>query len=374
MDNVWLHVVIQRKHALERRKLERDMSDRFLRQPAAKPPEPRKQILRKGAGVQRYGVNGSSPSAKKQLSPRSNVKQMQQRLREHVRQQRQQLKQQEKSGQHHIQQHAVLDDPGVGWQTARKLAAQGLDNLLHDVIPEDSPPKAPTVLQVPAGRGMDDLLRELGPSKTEPSAASNYPWGDRGLGTQVPGPQHQVPQERCVPGTAHHQPAQDPVPPEHTHTAPMNEAENGSALEEGSSAGNSSARADCSLRRGVTSISRHRPRPQNPSISESEHSPCPDPCTSQPVCETEALPAWARLAGSLTNTGQETTSSFASQPRWAELVSSREHTSDDGGGTFAFQPLLPSTDTPTCSTACPTVQHPQASPHDHFSHAVSTAL
>eukprot|EP00873_Tetraselmis_striata_P009867 jgi/Tetstr1/430131/TSEL_019964.t1 len=113
---------LQRKEALERRKFERDLSDRFLRKPAAKPPEPIKPILRKGAGAQRYGAGTNS---RKPLSPRSNVRQMQARLREHVRQQRERIKQQHKSGQHPNQEHAVLEESGPRW--AQLVDSQEVD-------------------------------------------------------------------------------------------------------------------------------------------------------------------------------------------------------------------------------------------------------
>jgi len=99
--------------------------------------------------------------------------------------------------------------------------------------------------------------------------------------------------------------------------------------------------ADGALRRGVTAISRHRPRPQRPDTPE-QGSDDGSPCEPPTVCNPDALPAWARLAGSLTYSEQETTSTFPSQPRWAQLVDSQEvdTAGDTGVETFSFRPAV----------------------------------
>lgn len=268
----------QRKEALERRRREREESDKYLRHPSSAAPEPNKPILRRGAGVKWVACKKQGQPT----SPRTKSKLLQAKLRAHIREQRAKIKQQ-------IKENPVAkgsdSEVGLDWKTARKMAADGLDTLLHDVLQEESTPPEAAVTSSPelaaAVQDLNFLLCEMGPPKHLSNSA---------------------------------------VPPEHTIGSCLN---NVNALE----CSNDHSCTGLGLRQRRSQRARHRPVPQMfpdkvgidvPEISIPDIS----------VVNNDEKPRWACLVESSDRVDSPSANPCSSVsnsplPQWADLVRAR---------------------------------------------------
>ena len=314
----------QRKEALEQRRRDRAESDRHLRHPASKPPEPKKPILKKGAGAKRHGLRVKE--VVRPTSPRTNAKQLQARLRDHIREQRQKVLLKKQSA---ADNEPVVENDGIDWRTARKMAAQRLDTLLHEVLPEAASDPAtgncdvqhspsPQQHQTPrkseefsfpqANHDLNALLAEMGPPKaTQAPAMQNIPADESTHGCEASSSQFTFGEGA-------------PGPPE----------------DGGADQGDD-------LRRGVTTAARHRVAPRvwpfRPgSLAEQEEpgqpahqdpgTACSDAATSSDhihECYVEPelpMPDWARLVDQCSSAKQSLSVAepHVEVPAWASVV------------------------------------------------------
>ena len=354
----------QRKEALEQRRRERENADQFLRKPTVSPPEPKKQILRKGAGAKRLGIPVKQ-SPVKAVSPKTDPKVLQARLRAHIKEQRALRKNADEE-----RTVVVLDNQkGLDWQTARQMAAQGLDNLLHGLLPEDpactpqqhgeeeeagkeeaaTSPGAASL--VPPAQDLESLLREMGPPKYSSGAAAAAAAARPPPLAQVEPPTWQQPEAGISSSDVH---AGPPV----QENRPMEEG-----------GGQEDAEA-VPVRRGVTTCARHRPPPQ-----EIPRSPGVE--AAEAHLEAGTMPEWAKLVGSLeSTTGRGASGSLDRQqawalpqemPGWARLVPPTDSLASGAtAGTatsFAFPAAASAQPTSGSAIVCARVETPaQASP------------
>ena len=294
----WL--LSQRKEALEQRRRDRADSDRHLRHPASQPPEPKKPILRKGTGAKRHGVRVKD--VVRPTSPRTNAKQLQARLRDHIREQRQKVLLKKQSAADH---GPGIEDDGIDWHTARKMAAERLDNLLHEVLPEAASD---------AATGTSDVQHSPPPRQhqTPPEAEEfTFPQPNHDLNALL---------AEMGPPKATQASAMQTIPAESTHGCESSSSQfrfgagaPGPQIDDGAE----QLQQGDELRRGVTTAARHRDPPRMWPFSQGELAEQEEP--GQPVHQEPAT-ACSDAATSSNHTHEHRVDQELPMPDWARLV------------------------------------------------------